>query len=412
METEVNEQYHYQLSLYGSPSIISSYRNHAKRSINKRWNPAEPVTIKRKMFIQFPGCTQISRKHLQIVCDNSDSKRQIFLLNLSSNGTLLNGRKLEVGERHQLSDQDRIAIVWRHNCGNNEELFGLRFTLLGREDSEGRSHITSSVGSFKYSDSEGQPSPKRKKFNESPAENSNSAREESKRASAQEWTLDEERKLLKLAKSSDGAGFHWKDIVADFPLRSVEAVRSKYRKMVEAFKGKQPTDTEEKEVERNASGNESDSSDSEDENFGGKSAEQTAKESSEEITAEKQTPEEIIDTEKQSLKELSEPTKAAATEVSTTLVNTDNVESAGTAINLSTSGDFPSGSLPTSGGDADGDRRRKIWTPEEEEHLKKLIVQVKPKVPEDWEFVAKELGRTVKSIKHKYNDKKMYELFA
>jgi len=50
------------------------------------------------------------------------------------------------------------------------------------------------------------------------------------------------------------------------------------------------------------------------------------------------------------------------------------------------------------------DRRRKLWTAEEDEQLKQLVKKLKPSSNEDWEVIASKLGRTVKSVKHKYND--------
>lgn len=56
------------------------------------------------------------------------------------------------------------------------------------------------------------------------------------------------------------------------------------------------------------------------------------------------------------------------------------------------------------------DRTRKFWTAEEDELLKEMVIEKKPGTPEEWEEIAQIMGRTVKSIKHKYNDKKYYEL--
>lgn len=56
------------------------------------------------------------------------------------------------------------------------------------------------------------------------------------------------------------------------------------------------------------------------------------------------------------------------------------------------------------------DRRRKLWTPEEDDKLKNLVIKYKPSTHEDWGLIANELGRTIKSVKHKYNDYKLYKL--
>jgi hypothetical protein len=52
----------------------------------------------------------------------------------------------------------------------------------------------------------------------------------------------------------------------------------------------------------------------------------------------------------------------------------------------------------------DEDRRRKPWTPDEDDKLRRLVKKVKPITPEQWDYIAAQLGRTVKSIKHKFND--------
>lgn len=56
------------------------------------------------------------------------------------------------------------------------------------------------------------------------------------------------------------------------------------------------------------------------------------------------------------------------------------------------------------------DRTRKFWTAEEDELLKEMVIEKNPRTPDEWEEIAHIMGRTVKSIKHKYNDKKYYEL--
>ena len=61
-------------------------------------------------------------------------------------------------------------------------------------------------------------------------------------------------------------------------------------------------------------------------------------------------------------------------------------------------------------GEEEEDRRRKLWTPEEDEQLKQLIIKFKPATNEDWELIASKLGRTVKSVKHKFNDHNLKHL--
>lgn len=50
------------------------------------------------------------------------------------------------------------------------------------------------------------------------------------------------------------------------------------------------------------------------------------------------------------------------------------------------------------------DRRKKLWTKEEDARLRDLVLQYRPQRKADWETIAQILGRTVKAIKHKYND--------
>ncbi len=52
----------------------------------------------------------------------------------------------------------------------------------------------------------------------------------------------------------------------------------------------------------------------------------------------------------------------------------------------------------------DEDRRGKLWTPEEDQKLRELVIQIQPKEPADWNTISQILGRTVKSCKHKFND--------
>ena len=56
------------------------------------------------------------------------------------------------------------------------------------------------------------------------------------------------------------------------------------------------------------------------------------------------------------------------------------------------------------------DRRGKLWTPEEDQKLKELVVLIRPKEPADWTLLANQLGRTVKSCKHKFNDYNLKDL--
>lgn len=58
----------------------------------------------------------------------------------------------------------------------------------------------------------------------------------------------------------------------------------------------------------------------------------------------------------------------------------------------------------------DDDRRRKLWTAEELKLLETLVKQYKPTTEEDWIPIAKQLRRTVKSVKHKVNDHGMRAL--
>jgi len=60
--------------------------------------------------------------------------------------------------------------------------------------------------------------------------------------------------------------------------------------------------------------------------------------------------------------------------------------------------------------ETDDDRRRKLWTSEDDMKLTDLVLKHQPRSNEDWDDIANALGRTVKSVKHKFNDYRLYEL--
>jgi len=177
------------------------------------------------------------------------------------------------------------------------------------------------------------------------------------------WTQEEEEKLMEVMQTNEGQS--WKDVSFHFPLRSPDAVRNKYKKMTESS-SKSKSKYKQKESKH------SDASSPPNEEAAAEEPEPEQEEEEEEQEEEEEEEQQEEDEEQEQEQEQEQEVEIPLT--------------------------------------ADEDRRRKLWTPEDDELLRELVIQYRPTTQEDWEKIALKLGRTVKSVKHKYNDKRMYEL--
>lgn len=225
----------------------------------------------------------MSRKHCEIICDSKD---QFWIKDISKNGTLLNGKKLEKGKEVLLHEGDEIGLLFEQeeNLSIYHMTFGLIFSLIPlnnpntsppkkiqtkstvkqpKQEEEEEEEENASKNSEESEDdqtfvgpTEGEEegeeveedyeedasgskrkasSQKSKKIKKKPKITPPEPEKKGRRADRiLKWTVEEEEKLIKLMKKNEGRS--WKDIAVHFPLRSPDALRNKYKKMVESKK--------------------------------------------------------------------------------------------------------------------------------------------------------------------------------
>lgn len=262
------------------------------------------------------------------------------------------------------------------------------------------------------------------------------------------WTSEEEQRLLQIMEENDGKS--WRDIAVFFAHRSPDAVRNKYKKMMENEKA--PTHTgrrsssysnsspspktsdesddksRENEQEEEAKTSEEEVKPNEEEET--KTSEEEEKEqiTTEEMEVEKTEPEEEESAEgeeekKEESGESEDKTDQVTEEDKMDQVNEEEEKTKEESDKMKEDekaedsdsakekekekkkeAETPKKETKREIRLEDKDRQRKPWTPEEDELLRVLIKRHKPNTNEEWELVASQLGRTVKSIKHKFND--------
>jgi len=196
---------------------------------------------------------------------------------------------------------------------------------------------------------------------------------------AKQWTPEEEKKLVEVMSKSEGKS--WKEIAVHFPHRSPDAVRNKFKKMSETDKVAKSfwAATISKQQARAAAGSVN-----------------TPMAASESPAIEEEAP--SLMTEKDPMEGKLE-SKVESQFIEEGILKPDmeeeeQQEQKGEKKELT----------PEELAQEEDDRRRKLWTTEEDDQLKQLIRKHKPQTNEDWEQIALKLGRTIKSVKHKYND--------
>jgi len=369
----------YKLTIFGDEETLKSYKG--KTELTRVWIPDTSFIIRRSLFPQFAGCTRMSRKHFEIICEEENDDQNCFIIDLSSNGTLLDSSKLKKGIKTLIKDGSQIGILWKKDIDETQVQFGLRFSRIEHIDSETdliqkgissnsgsennleikideeqnlteipedviedeldeeneepvsleqdshqnieeSSHKRKSKGSFKRFKSKF----RRKIHND---EDYDSIDEKPiHKISEKKWTLEEEERLATIAqKRKDGKS--WKEIAGEFPRRTIEAVRTKYKKMT-----------------------------------------------------------------------MIEPDKVQISP----LTSQDNANESNSDITHAVS------NISSNTIHREEDRRGKLWTAEEDQKLRELVQKIQPKDPADWNTLANQLGRTVKSCKHKFNDYNLKDL--
>jgi len=370
--------YSYQLTVYGSDSMMLAFKEaKGAHELKKIWKDGGLLTIRRRSFpSSLPNIRRLSRKHFRIECLRLNGEKTFSIMDLSQNGVRLNGELIGKGSSRTLKDGDEIGIIWRVSpaLNNVEVLLGLKFTafneknaplvqfpsslemneeLMAREDRKRKHTISENIPNRKSRkitnslDERAQPpEEKEDEIGETPKEIENNKKLPTKKL-AKQWSLEDEEKLRRVVQSSSGKS--WKDIAAHFPTRSPDAVRNKFKKILEVMAIQKRSSISEVSPNR-------------------------------ENTKERDDKKNHIKTTMDSLLPSSSAyhSKATSRETKTNEITEQLTE--------------------------DDDRRRKPWTSEDDEKLKMMIIEHQPKTPEDWETVAAELGRTVKSIKHKFND--------
>jgi len=121
----------YQLSIFGDDSFIQSYRDiNGKEELIRSCESGNEFCIRRKLFPNFPDNLRLSRKHVTLLYETVGDQNKYWILDLSSNGTLLNGKRLVKGERNELMDGDELGLLWTQLSGKMVVLFGLKFTTV------------------------------------------------------------------------------------------------------------------------------------------------------------------------------------------------------------------------------------------------------------------------------------------
>jgi len=344
----------YKLTVFGDSDLLKTYvNNKGKLELSKYWIPNSSFILRRSLFPEFPRCSCLSRKHLEIICEEDNNEQCYSVKDLSSNGTLLRFTLMPPRQPVRLKDGDEIGLLWNTNNQGIVVQFGLRFNTFELTEGENIDGIKSQsdlhyeiddedimeeIESEEEDDvldgDENDPSylgynnnpkhPAKRRIKGSPhsgkkirinTPSKQTPDEEEDEVTGEKkwsWSAEEQEKLSTISQQRKD-GRSWKDIAEDFPKRSSEAVRTKYKKMTEA-------------IDKSA-------------------------------------------------------TNQASTE--------------------SHQG------LPVRN---DEDRRGKLWTPEEDQKLRDLVIQIQPREPADWNRLSQMLGRTVKSCKHKFNDYGLQDL--
>jgi len=407
--------YAYRLSVIGDENTIRAYEASpdCRTELDKAWDSTQPFVLRRRYFPTFPRVLRVSRKHLEIHCEEGMSdeqpERTYWVCDLSTNGTWVNGQLLEKGIRTPLNNEDEIFIINDELSDGTKVRFGFRFTVFNEEDApkipqppaqfvaefkEKRIRHSTKKRNREYEFSESEEERKNngkkkasKKRNDSDTEfPSQRSFARSKRPSFEEeekdfpikketvpppvvtspppkksdrimkqWTPEEEQKLVEIMAKSEGKS--WKEIAIHFPHRSPDAVRNKFKKMSETDKVAKSfwAATISKQQARAAA------------NAAGVVAPSTP--ANDEVPPPLEKDQMQIDPETVDQKDL-----------------------------------IVEGEEQIQRDEEEEDRRRKLWTAEEDEQLRALVKKLKPNTNEDWEVIAAKLGRTVKSVKHKYND--------
>jgi hypothetical protein len=84
---------------------------------------------------QFSQALRISRKHVEIVCTQSQDTRKYFVKDLSSNGTLLNELPLPKSELVELKTGDELLVIFTDKKKQGLH-FGLKFKVLNESEAE------------------------------------------------------------------------------------------------------------------------------------------------------------------------------------------------------------------------------------------------------------------------------------
>jgi len=111
LDEEKTNQSEYTLELFGDEEYISVCAD--QKYITKPWHPNEPYIMGRMLFPNLSNDIKayISRQQLKIECHNTGNKKEIWITDLSSFGTSLNGLVLGSNNRQRLTSNDRIGLI-------------------------------------------------------------------------------------------------------------------------------------------------------------------------------------------------------------------------------------------------------------------------------------------------------------
>jgi len=278
--------YAYRLTVIGDENTLRAYEasQDCRTQLDKAWDPTQPFILRRRYFPTFPRVLRVSRKHLELQCEESSGsdgqpERNYWVTDLSTNGTWLNDCILEKGNRVPLKNGDELLIINDELSDGTRIRFGFRFTVFNESNAPQISdpplqfitefkekrlrNKTKRSKEFEFSESEedrrtshsnGRKKPKKRidsdnefsskfvgvRVKKSPFEEQRDmivkkevapiivATPKKSDRIMKQWTPEEEKKLVEVMAKSEGKS--WKEIAIHFPHRSPDAVRNKFKK--------------------------------------------------------------------------------------------------------------------------------------------------------------------------------------
>lgn len=122
----------YRLTVFGDAPTMAILSADGTREMRRPWTPGVPLVIRRRQLpAKIPRLFRMSRKHVQIRCEELDGAQLFFVCDLSANGTLLNGSRMMRHQKRPLHDGDELGIIWQQNpYGRATIHLGVRFSIV------------------------------------------------------------------------------------------------------------------------------------------------------------------------------------------------------------------------------------------------------------------------------------------